>query len=744
MAFCIPKQLAETMKAAARRGEIKIASLIDMTSEQRRSFFEFYTDLETAKGINAGFERAMASEYKNSYKVWVKNTFNAKEKKVAKNLIDKINDLSSDKLLDPESRDGFMQDLIAEKLGATVTEEEAKKINELSEGLQAEYDKGPDEYGILPVSYWQSRLKMDQYLQQINPASQVRIATSTIGRAAMLASFKSPLLNISGNTIQGFEQAFERRIENTEFSGKVDKKVLKGYVKKVNDIFSKSNYDVTRMQDLSDGRKTLGEEITHAQGKGGVRLVGRLAENIIFKQLLGKPDVLFSSYSFADSANLSATRIAKQEGLKGGALSKRATELFKDATSLSPTSINGRVIRSHAISDAQIATFTDDNTLSKASMAVRKVLNDVTGDLRVGDQIMPFVKTPASVVSITLDASGLSAVRGIRKLPRAISEMKAGDGSLMRSVAREFSRSGFGMTIAFIIASAFDKDDFIGAYPATQKERELLRTKNARANSIKMGDKWVSLEYFGFLGSSMTGFLYARKYKDNLHEAMFNYAAGAFTQAQELPFIDPVKDVISFIQDISPDGKIDMNDLPDLIANSATDYIRARTIPAIFYDLAKGFDTAEREVDYKNPLEKVKSTIPGLRQTLPEKVDVFGDVIQGEPFYSSILFGARVKTARDNKIVDELKRLQSTGNLPTLTRPERTSTRVKAFKNQVSESKFDKTINDFRTRYKQDTARMIDSGRYKRMNDEEKKKALDKIKNDSLDRALKINGYRSK
>lgn len=743
MAFCIIKPLAEKLKQAAKRGEFNIQQLFEMTSEQRRNLFQFYTDLDTAKGINAGFERAMVSEHKSALKTWVKNTLNAKEKITkGKDLIDKIEDLSNDNLLDPDGRDGFLQDLVAEKLGATISEDEARKINELSEKLQTEYDKGTDEFGLLQEGYWNSRLEMDNYLQEINPASRLSISTSTVGRAAMLSSFKSPLLNITGNTIQGFEQAFERRIQNIGYSGKVDKKVLKDYRKKVNDIFAKSNYDVSRMQDLSSGRKTLGEDIVHSQGPGAIRYIGRIAENTIFKQGLGKPDVYFASLAFSDSANLTASRLAKNEGLKGEALSKRATELFKDATSLSPTSINGRIIRSQAIADSMVATFTDDNNLSKLSMSIRKAFNAATGDLKFGDQIMPFVKTPASVVNITLDASGLSAVRSLKNLPQAITDIKAGDGESMRSVARDFARSGFGISIAFVISNLFDKDDFIGLYPTSAKERELLKTKNARANSLKIGGKWVSLEYFGFIAAPLTGFLYAKKYKDNMAEAMFNYAAGAFTQVQELPVIDPLRDVIEFIRDISPGGKIDLDNLDDFTINAATDYIRARTIPGIFYDLAKGFDTVEREVDYRNPLEKVKSTIPGLRNTLPEKLDLFGEVIQGEPFYSNILFGARVKTNRDNKIISELDRLHRTGNLPSLTRPEKTSDRVKLFRTQVNDQKFNKMMDDFRSQYKKNTVRAIDSGSYKRMTDEDKKTELDRIKNDALDRALKINGYR--
>jgi len=742
--FCIPKQLAKKLRDAAVKGDINVKQLYEMTSEERRSFFKFYTDETTAKGINAGFERAMASEQKNALAVWAKNTFTAKEKKSSgyKNLVDKINNLSTDRLLNPENREGFLQDAVAEKLGATISADEAKKLDELSTKLQAEYAKGVDEFGLPDEGYWKARHEMDNYLRSITPSSNLKIATSTIGRAVMLASIKSPFINITGNTIQGISQAFERRIQNVNYAGVVDRKIINAYIKKINKIYSLSEYDVSRMQDISEGVKTLGEDITHSQGKGPVRFMGRVAEDLVFKQLLAKPDVFFSSLAFSDSANLMATRLAKEEGLTGKALSQRATDLFRDASSLSPTSVQGRIVRSQAIADAQLATFTNDSTLAGANLAARKILNDVTGDFRLGDQIMPFTKTPANVVSITLDSAGLSAIRGIRNLPQAVESLRAGDATLMRTVARDMYRTGFGMLAAFMISSLFDKDDFIGLYPTTQKEQELLKTKNANANSLRIGGKWVSVEYFGFLGSPLIGMLYAKKYKDNLQESMFNYAAGAFTQIQELPAIDPYKDVLAFIQDTSPGGKIEMKDLPETVINGAVDYIRARTVPGFVYDIAKAFDASEREVDYKNPLAKVKATIPGLRQTLPEKIDVFGEVIKGEPAYSVMLFGARVKTERDNKIITELRRLDETGNLPSITRPEKTSTRVKEFKTQVDVATFDKAMERFRSYYRKRSLAAVDSEKYKSLTDEDKKKVFDHIKEDSLNTMLEVYKYK--
>lgn len=743
--FCIPKNIALKLKESAKRGEIKIEELYRMNSEQRRAFFQEYTDEETAKGINAGFEKAILSQQQSALKTWVKNTFSIKEKAKRKDVIDRIDSLSKTGALSPAQAENFLQDLVAQKLGVTVTAEEAQKINELSGKLEEAYNKPVDKFGVADISYFQKRREMENYLKSLVPSSNLKVLTSTVGRGSMLLNIKSSITNIVGNTVQGIEQSLERRIANRQYSGKVDKSLIKEYFKKANEIYQKTGYDITRMYTYSEGIKTLGEETISSQGKGAIRKLGRFYEDLVFKQMLGAPDVAFSSANFADSANLMATKIAKQEGLKGEEQTERANELFLDATSINPSTLEGEAIRAQAIADAEMATFQNESNYSSVALGIRKLFNQATGDLRLGDQIMPFVKTPANVVGFSLDAGGLGAIRAIYNLPGAISEMKAGNPTSMRNVARDMSRTGLGLLVSFILSSLIDPEDFIGKYPTSVKEQELLKLGNARENSIKIGDKWVSLDYFGFLGAPLVGFLYAKKYPgESMTESMYSYGSGVATQSVNIPGFDQIKDIVDSASRLKPEEGKTLTEIGSEALQGAIDFVRARAIPGIVYDIAKGIDASEREVDWKNPLDKIKAGIPGLRQTLPEKLDVFGDVIKGEPFYSSVLFGARVKTSRDNAIITELKRLDEAGQLPSLTRPEKTSSRVKELREQIGEQKFSEAMNYFRNKYKEDTIRLIESSRYKKMSDEDKKKALDSIKDESLERMLKRYGYKKK
>ena len=746
MSFCIPKPIAKKLRAAAVRGEVNIKELYDMeSSADRRAFFEEYTDEETARGINAGFEKAMSPKYKLSLIDWVNVAIKGKDIKVKrKNLLDKVNKLSDDELLTPSARGAFMEDLVGDVLGAKVNVEEIKQIDTLSKELRKQEAKGLDKFGNYQLDYWKARRKMDNYLFKIDPSSRVKVTTSVIRRGFMLLSIKSPIVNIIGNTTIGLEQSAERRVRVGEKRGAVSQELIKEYRKSAVSVFNKTGYDVTRMQDIGEGRKTLGEKITHSQGKGTIRKLGRVMEDIVFSKMLGTPDVWFSAFAHADSANLQATAKAKAEGLEGKALEKRATELFLDATSVSPTSDPGNRIRTQAIADAQFATFTNEGSLATAALNARGFLNAVHEDLAIGDQTIPFVKTPANAIEFSFDSGGVSFARGLRNFPAAKKQLELGDPSLMRDVYADMFRSGFGIMGALLLVSLFDPEDFIGMYPTSSKERELLKLKGATPNSIKIGDKYYSLDYFGGHRGSLVGIMNAKKYGGNIIETLYNFARGNVAQLSDLPGLDAVVDAINFVNDAAPEGRLDTTELVSRTKVLISDYSKSLVIPAISNDLAKAFDASERQVDWKKPGDRWKASIPFIRRTLPEKLDVFGEVLKGEPWYSAILFGARVRTARDSEIIDEIRRLDESGNLPTLTRPEWSSSRVKLFKTQVSEEKFNKAMTFFRNEYKKNVQKEIKRSSYKKKSDEEKKKEIDSIKAASLNKMLKKFRFKKK
>ena len=732
--FCIDKPVAQKMKDAVKSGEINIQKLYDMTSAERRGVFEKYSSTDLAKHINAAFENAMVSKQKGTLKKWAESVFTPSQKQSAnyKNVLDKINDLDKLGVLNTQNSNSFMEDLVAEKLGVSVTPAEVKEITTRAKKLETLFNQDTND-GLPPVEYWVERKGMENYLNSLVPSSSLKVATSIAGRGAMLFSIKSPITNIISNTVQGAVQAFERRIASNTYKGLNGDFALE-YVKKVNDIYQKSGYDISRMESFSQGQRRLGEEIISSQGPGAVRAIGRWYEDIVFKQLMGAPDAASSSIAFADSANLASTKIAKGDKAK-------ALEIFKDAIQIKPKTLNGEIVRSQAIADAQYSTYTNKGGFSDLAMAIRSALNKATGDIRLGDQLMPFVKTPANVVQAGIDSAGVGAFRGFFKLPEAIRQAKDGNGKPMRDTVRLFIRSGLGFTLSTVLAYMVNPDDFVGDYDSlSQKERNLTQLKNAPYNSVKIRDKYISLDYFGPLASAFVGILYARKYGDTLPEKIYQYGRGATGQALRLPGLREFTDIVSNINRAVQKG--DLGDVGKGLTDEAVGYIRARTVPAIVNDFAKGIDPYERQTG-QSQLSKTQASIPGLRQQLPEKISqVTGEPIKSEGLISTLLFGSRVKTAQSNELTKEIQRLYKTDTGPTITDIARSSKRVKELKNQIPDEEFQDALKFYGKRYGLYTNMRMKTVSYKKANDDEKKRMLDKIRNESVDKMLKKYGYK--
>ena len=739
--ICIPKETADRMKKAVRNGDISVKDLYEMTSEQRQGVFKQFASKDLAEKINAGFEAAMVSKQKLALKSWAERTFTPKEKNQSpyQNVLRKIEKLDKLGVLTPQNSESYLSDLVADKLGVSVSVEEVKTITEKAKKLDETYHRKTDD-GLPPDEYWKALRDMEDYTRSLTPTPRLRVATSVIGRGTMLFSLKSPIVNIVSNTVQGFIQGLNRRVSSNTYKG-LNGEYAISYVKRVNNIYQSSGYDISRMESVSDPRLVRGEEITHSEGLGGVRRVGRWYEDVVFKQLMGAPDVAASSVAFADSADLASTKIAQQEGLTGEKAKTRALEIFKDAILIKPTTVLGEVVRGQAIADARYSTYTNKGGYSDLAMAIRTALNKASGNIRLGDQLMPFVKTPANVVQVGVDTAGLGFYRGFYKLPEAMRRLKVGDREPMNEVVKLFVQSGLGLTLATVLLFMIDPDDFVGDYDSlSPKERDLARLKGAPYNSIRFGDRYISLYYFGPLASPLVGLIYARKYGDNLPEKIYQYHLGVGKQILQVPGLTEFSDLVGGIRDAVQ--RKDIVKTGEGLFDEAVGYIRARMIPAIVNDFAKGVDPVIRTTGGE-PISKLKSSIPGLRQTLPPVISqVTGEEVESTGFFMSLLFGGRFGTVKEDNVVREIMRLSDAGNAPTISNIEYASSRMMALKEQIGDDKFQEALKFFGREYGEKAKRIIDGGKYKKEDDEGKKKELNSVRDDALEKTLKRFRYK--
>ena len=617
----------------------------------------------------------------------------------------------------------YVREALDNLFGTTVTPEETSQIIAKVDDLTKSINNTLDETGNPSLQTWQQIRQINDLVESLTPSSNLRIATSIVGRGMMLASIKSPVLNIISNAENIVTEMLVRRAINKADGGAaysaVDGMAIKDYLKYANDVYRTSGYNVSTTQDMDAMTVTLGEQRISSQGKGRFRAFSRGVETGVFKYLMGYPDSFSKDLVFSDTAAMEATTIAENEGLAGEALEKRATYLFKDATRVEPLTEEGRIIRDKAIEEANIATYTNDTALSKFALGMRQALNNLTGDVRLGDQLMPFVKTPANVVSLGLEYSAGLAY-AIPNLPTIIKDVKAGKLSqTSRRAIKAAMRNGLGVVLAMLIAMAFDPDDYTPEYESlTPSERRLAMEKNAVFNSIRIGNRYISLDYFGPLAFPLTAVLMARK-RDN--SEWFGYIKGMSSQALKTPGIEELSDTVGSIKRTVVSGDVDKT--VDNLINFFVDFIRARTIPSIVNDIAKMTDDYERETS-GGRFDKAKNSIPVLREELPPKYMTLSKTPrETEPFWSVLALGARFKTATRNRVLYEVDRLYKTGNRVTITDVTRSGKL-----SSLNEADQQRVRRDFAQKYYDAVYKIINSRAYRRMDDEQKAAELNKAR----------------
>jgi len=635
----------------------------------------------------------------------------------------------------------IIEDFVAEKTGVSVSTGEVEAIRTKALRIDKAQKKLGDDLGNPDkleenMEFFSSKRAMDDYLQSKAPANRIKVVTGTIGRGMMLASVKSPILNIGSNTEVGITEALSRRISSGQIRGANNGLAL-DYVKMANKIYQKTGYDISRMTNIRDngagGTRVLGSDTVHAQGPGAVRKMGRVVEDVVFKQLMGAPDVAFASVHFADSVNLNAMKMAKGDRVK-------ATELMRDAMKLEPQTPEGESLKAQGVLDAQVATWTNVTWASRVSEGIRKIFNDVSGDARVGDYLFPFVKTPANVIATGMDYAGGGIPKALFKTYKAVKSGELKSPGVMQSITRDLVRSGLGITGAAMVAGMLDDDDFVGAWDPARAQIEQLR--NSNTNSFRINGKWVSTDWLGPISVPVTAIMYARKYgKKGFGEMAFQYGVGTVAAVKDLPGISDIYDFVK-------SQLFKKNQSLEEMTGEAQDYITkelySRLVPSFLSDVAKATDTYDRKGG--KGLEGIKAKVPGLRQTLPIKKNVLGEDMKGEPAWSDILFGSRLKTDKETAVIREVRAVSNaTDKSINFTDWNKSSSKKLAqFKEKVGQEKFDKAAAEYGQKLKKELENITSKQKYKNSTDDEKMKIMNELDTKATDVIFKKYGFKYK
>jgi hypothetical protein len=745
--FCIDPKLATQIRDDFANGPLRKDLENATSTEERHAIFGRYLTKDVATAINTEFEKALASNQKSALIDWMKKTTNPaqQQSKGYKTAIDKINELEKMGALGSRP-DGFLEDLMADKLGINIHPDEVAEITKRTQKLDTLF-KQTDEIGLPSDEYFKELKSVNNYIDSLSPSPLWSVMVTNVRRGNMLFNTSSPVVNFLSNVAMGSEQAAARRIAQWQFHGSSGDLAMK-YVQKVNRVYWQTGYDISRMESMQAMQPMIkGEQIATAQGPGVVRAFARWQQDIVFSKLMN--DTPFASLARADSMNLMAGRVALAENpsLVGDALKTRSREIFTDAMQIEPITNAGKIVKTQGVEDALQSTWNNKGAYAGFALGMRDAVNKLIPGAKAGDFLFPFMKTTADVVEFNIDAAGIGFPRGIYKFIEAKRAANLGNTDMAAKAMQEgwkhITDAGLGMLGAFAVASMINPDDFVSQYDVmSANESQLAAIKNAPANSIKMGDIYVSLDYFGPWAASIVGMMYAKKYGNTLPEMAWKYIQGAGSQVTQIPGVKPFADTVKSALDIL-NKKTTWDKAAQGAGAGAISSIASIVIPGFLGQLARATDPYQRFTG-KDMMGDIQSTVPGWREQLPPKVNEFtGDLASSESMVSTLLFGRRVTTGNKSPLITEVQRLANVNTPMSTSLIENASSRMKNLKTQISQADFTQALQDYGKEFGDKATKIITKPYYQKMTDEKKQDTLNTIRGDALDKTLRKYHYKA-
>lgn len=737
MKYCIPKDLINILKPKLKA--LGGQKLMNMERAEMEDFFSEVVDRKMAQDITSDFRKAMLSYKKGAMKKWARSLFPSS----IANKVDKEADNTTDTTV-YKNIDG---DVMERALGVDLTAKEVDKINELTKKMQEAEKLEPNEFTGISNEYFDAKRELDNYINTIAQLTIPEVLSMVIFRGNLLFGVKSVVTNIVGNVTGGVPESIVMRLANKTIKG-VNRDIYLDYMKSAYKIYNQNGVDTVRAMEVNDGNSVLGDYYKGVgNGKGIIRSYGRFTEQWVLRMGQGAPDILFASYHFINAVDIMTTVVADNMGLKGAEKKAEARRLLHLATSLTldpnnPEHAIAYGIKQRAVQHALTATYQNDTQWTKNAIAIRNSIDDYTGSLQLGTNLIPFVKTLINIAKLSIDMSGFSLPEAGMRMYTGI---KMGETKEIKRAVEICIRTGLGMTLATLLASALDDDDYMPDYSvASSYQKDIARLNNIPYNAIRIGDKWVSLAYFGTFGYALSGMLSAKQ-KQGLGEKTIAYTQNALIyQLRQTPILQQAFDIYDYSIDVKKFNKDSSDVFKDSIAFTSNFFI-SRLIPSITGDIVKVSDDYERytRVGFEGIKDQFQARIPFWREVLPQKYNALGDPIKTERWYWIILTGSRLKTALpDTGVVKELTRLSASGEEVSLRLTGYKD--VKTAKEILSQQEFYELNSALSKELTNAYANIMGTNKYKREKDPEKQKAqLYEVREKVMKKVLRRSGYRT-
>lgn len=371
----------------------------------------------------------------------------------------------------------------------------------------------------------------------------------------------------------------------------------------------------------------------------GLPVVGPLINaytNTVFR-FQGAQDRITKAYAFRRSLDDQAILRARNEAPAGP---QRDALLQQYRTN--PT----QEMIAEAIADADFMTFTNDTDIATGVQALRSKLSPNKRFFL--DLVLPFVKTPAAVAERILDYAVIGQTGRVFNQQALRSLVEEGlTPQQQKAIALGIGRGAVGAPLIYMGYLLASNGLMTGTYEPDKKE--MNEAAGRTPSSIKIGGQWVTIQALSPIGNLLTlGATIHRMHNTPDGEGVglnTPTAALAAKTVLDQPFTQGMNQVVDLARDPERKGQKFVNS----VAGSA--------IPTLSAEVAQAFDPVDRVVT--TPGDAIRKRIPGMRNTLPVKVDPLGrpvEVPTGANAFNA--FSGREAKEDSDPIIQEMMAIQ--------------------------------------------------------------------------------------
>jgi hypothetical protein len=482
--------------------------------------------------------------------------------------------------------------------------------------------------------------------------------------------------------------------------------------------------------------------------------------NRTFKMSGGVFSKLMSVWEAYEGYTLNATDEFQKGGIEAS-VQKGIDRLYERGK------ITDDSLRNAGEQEALYRTFQDKTVLSDAAIGVRNALNKAhIGDIGAGDIMLPFAQVPSNLGARAIEYSpaglGVAAADFINMIDSARKGefTAAQQAKAVQGVGRALTGSGM---IAIAAAGALrgwlkvtgdddDKNkDALGkthGLDGTQLNiSAALRDLRGESAQWQAGDQLLSIGFLDPLNAQLTtGALIADDIRSEAGvtggRVLGNSLSGALQSVLDTPVMSTFQDVATnyeYSGASTPGGKM-MDAAQKYAANQLSSII-----PNSLRGIAQGLDDTERNAYssdnvWQQAVDNAKASIPGLRETLPAKTDVWGNPVKNEGgirnFMNRNINPGNVTTYKTDAVSSEIEKISEATN--TSLYPDRTAPRsLKVDGEAVSltfeqRSMYQKAYGDA---YSAAVTSLMNDKNYKAMPDSMKAEILQQAKDTATEQA---------